>query len=147
MKYELVIGLEIHCELKTKSKIFCSCPTTFGAQENENVCEVCLGLPGTLPVLNETGWKMPCARAGAQLRDRAFQQTRPKELLLPRSSESISDFPYDLPLCLRGHLDITDDAGADKQVGITRIHIEEDAGNSSTRATRRCSTTTAAGCR
>lgn len=53
MKYDMVIGLEIHCELQTKTKIFCSCPTTFASPENENVCERCLGMPGTLPVINE----------------------------------------------------------------------------------------------
>jgi len=129
MKYELVIGLEIHCELKTKSKIFCSCPTTFGAQENENVCEVCLGLPGTLPVLNKTVVEY-AVRAGLALNCEIahFSKLDRKNYFYPDLPKAYQISQYDLPLCLRGHLDITDDAGADKQVGITRIHIEEDAG-------------------
>ncbi len=129
MEYEIVIGLEIHCELKTKSKIFCGCPTTFGAQENENVCEVCLGLPGTLPVLNQkvveyavkAGLALNCTIANYSKLDR-------KNYFYPDLPKAYQISQYDLPLCIGGYLKIADKDGNEKKVGITRIHIEEDAG-------------------
>lgn len=129
MKYEMVIGLEIHCELKTKSKIFCACPTTFGAQENENVCPVCLGLPGTLPVLNKKVVEY-AVKAGLALNCRIanYSKLDRKNYFYPDLPKAYQISQYDLPLCIGGYLDIPDKNGGEKKVGITRIHIEEDAG-------------------
>jgi aspartyl-tRNA(Asn)/glutamyl-tRNA(Gln) amidotransferase subunit B len=128
-RYETVIGLEIHCELKTKSKIFCSCPNEFGAEDNENVCPVCLGMPGTLPVLNEkvvefaakAGLALNCTIANHSKLDR-------KNYFYPDLPKAYQISQYDKPLCTEGYLDIEDDNGNQKRVRITRIHIEEDAG-------------------
>ena len=126
--YEVVIGLEIHVELKTKSKIFCSCPTDFGAAPNTQVCPVCLGLPGTLPVLNRqvveyavtAGLALDCEISRYSKSDR-------KNYMYPDLPKAYQISQYDLPLCEHGHLTI--DAGeGEKTIGITRIHIEEDAG-------------------
>ena len=129
MQYDIVIGLEIHCELKTKSKIFCSCSTEFGAEENENVCEVCLGLPGTLPVLNKTVVEY-AVRAGLALNCNIARYSKldRKNYFYPDLPKAYQISQYDLPLCEHGHLAITDEEGNEKKVGITRIHIEEDAG-------------------
>ena len=92
MKYEAVIGLEIHCELKTKTKIFCGCATGFGAEENRHVCPVCLGLPGVLPTIHPRGGEF-----GSQARPRAkctvnkYRKFGPKKLLLSRPSEKLAD--------------------------------------------------------
>lgn len=129
MSYEIVIGLEIHCELATKSKIFCGCPTTFGAAENENVCPVCMGLPGTLPVLNATVVEY-AVKAGLALNCRIN-----KESVMDRKNYFYPDLPkayqisqFHKPLCEFGFVSVKDEAGEDKKIGITRIHIEEDAG-------------------
>lgn len=127
--YETVIGLEIHCELATKTKIFCSCPTEFGAEENENVCPVCLGLPGSLPVLNEkvveyavkAGLALNCEIANYSKSDR-------KNYFYPDLPKAYQISQFDLPLCVGGYLMIEDEQGSPKKIGITRIHIEEDAG-------------------
>lgn len=126
--YETVIGLEIHVELKTESKIFCSCPTTFGAAPNTQVCPVCLGMPGTLPVLNEkvvdyavkAGLATNCEIAGYSKQDR-------KNYVYPDLPKAYQISQYDLPLCEHGWLNIATKSG-EKRIGITRIHIEEDAG-------------------
>ncbi len=126
--YEMVIGLEVHCELNTKTKIFCSCPTTFGAEPNTQVCPVCLGMPGTLPVLNEevvnsaikAGLATNCEISRFSKQDR-------KNYFYPDLPKAYQISQYDLPLCYEGHLDIETDDGS-KRIGITRIHIEEDAG-------------------
>lgn len=128
MKYETVIGLEIHAELATKTKIFCSCENAFGGEPNTRVCPVCSGMPGTLPVLNKrvvdyaikAGLAMNCeiTKYGKQDRKNYFYPDLPK-------AYQISQF--DLPLCQHGHIDINVD-GETKRIGITRIHIEEDAG-------------------
>ncbi len=126
--YEMVIGLEVHVELKTKTKIFCSCPTTFGAAPNTQTCPVCLGLPGTLPVLNEqvvdyavkAGLATNCTIARFSKQDR-------KNYFYPDLPKAYQISQYDLPLCEHGWLDIETGDGA-KRIGITRIHIEEDAG-------------------
>lgn len=127
-KYEAVIGLEVHSELKTQTKIFCSCPTEFGGEENTHVCPVCLGLPGTLPVLNEkaleyavrAGLAVNCDIAGFSKFDR-------KNYFYPDLTKAYQISQYDLPICKEGYLDITVD-GINKRIGITRIHLEEDAG-------------------
>lgn len=126
--YEMVIGLEVHVELKTETKIFCSCPTTFGAAPNTQTCPVCLGLPGTLPVLNgkvvdyavKAGLATNCTIARYSKQDR-------KNYFYPDLPKAYQISQYDLPLCEHGWLDIETSEGA-KRIGITRIHIEEDAG-------------------
>lgn len=126
--YEMVIGLEVHVELKTKTKIFCGCPTDFGAAPNTQCCPVCMGHPGTLPVLNEkvvayavkAGIATNCEIAYFSKQDR-------KNYFYPDLPKAYQISQYDLPLCTGGHLMIETPAGP-KRIGITRIHIEEDAG-------------------
>ncbi|MBQ8210722.1 MAG: Asp-tRNA(Asn)/Glu-tRNA(Gln) amidotransferase subunit GatB [Clostridia bacterium] len=124
----MVIGLEVHCELGTKTKIFCGCPTTFGAQPNTQCCPVCMGMPGTLPVLNEqvveyaikAGMATNCTIARCSKQDR-------KNYFYPDLPKAYQISQYDLPLCENGWLEIESENGT-KKIGITRIHIEEDAG-------------------
>ncbi len=129
--YEMVIGLEVHIELKTKTKIFCSCPTDFGAEPNNQCCPVCMGYPGTLPVLNrqvaefavKAGLATNCTIARYSKQDR-------KNYFYPDLPKAYQISQFDLPLCEHGWLEIesdTDPSGL-KKIGITRIHIEEDAG-------------------
>ena len=126
--YEMVIGLEVHVELKTTTKIFCSCPTTFGAAPNTQCCPVCMGFPGTLPVLNKkvveyavkAGLATNCKIANYSKEDR-------KNYFYPDLPKAYQISQYDLPLCEHGWLDIETEEGS-KRIGITRIHIEEDAG-------------------
>lgn len=126
--YEMVIGLEVHVELKTKTKIFCACPTTFGAAPNTQCCPVCMGFPGTLPVLNRqvvhyavlAGLATGCTIARYSKQDR-------KNYFYPDLPKAYQISQYDLPLCVGGHLMVETEAG-EKRIGITRIHIEEDAG-------------------
>ncbi len=128
--YEVVIGLEVHAELNTKSKIFCTCKNQFGGEVNANCCPICSGMPGTLPVLNEEvvnsaikmGHALNCTihRVCKQDRKHYFYPDLPK-------AYQISQF--DVPLCEGGWLEVMlDDAGTTKRIGVTRIHIEEDAG-------------------
>lgn len=127
-QYEVVIGLEVHVELKTKTKIFCSCPTTFGGEPNTHVCPVCLGLPGTLPVLNEkvleyavkTGLALNCHIAEYSKFDR-------KNYFYPDMTKAFQTSQFDLPIAEQGYIDI-EAGGETKRIGITRIHMEEDAG-------------------
>ena len=130
MTWEAVIGIETHVELRTESKMFCGCPVGFGAEPNTNVCPVCLGLPGALPVPNEKAieWTM---RLGLALDCDITEHS-----LFHRKNYFYADMPknyqisqFDLPLCADGHLDVTTDAG-DRRVGITRVHLEEDTGKS-----------------
>lgn len=126
--YEMVIGLEVHVELKTDTKIFCRCKTTFGAEPNTQCCPVCMGMPGTLPVLNKkvvdyavkAGLATNCTIAQNSKQDR-------KNYFYPDLPKAYQISQYDLPLCEHGHIDINV-SGAEKRIGITRIHIEEDAG-------------------
>jgi aspartyl-tRNA(Asn)/glutamyl-tRNA(Gln) amidotransferase subunit B len=128
MNYEAVIGLEIHAELLTSSKIFCSCATTFGAPPNTQVCEVCLGMPGSLPVLNrralEFALKMALATGCRINPESVFAR---KNYFYPDLPKGYQISQYEQPLAEHGHLDIRVNGGV-KRIGITRIHMEEDAG-------------------
>ena len=128
MLLETVIGLEIHAELKTNTKIFCSCSTEFGAKPNENTCPICLGIPGTLPVLNEevvnlalkAGRAVNCTINNYNKMDR-------KNYFYPDLTKNYQTSQYDLPMCVNGMVNFTYE-GKEVSVRISRIHIEEDAG-------------------
>jgi aspartyl-tRNA(Asn)/glutamyl-tRNA(Gln) amidotransferase subunit B len=128
MKYEAVIGLEVHTELQTTTKIFCGCKTSFGAEPNTNVCSVCLGLPGVLPVLNKRVLEF-AVRAGLALNCEIsrFSKFDRKNYYYPDLPKNFQTSQFDLPICERGHLDIEVN-GEKKQIRITRAHMEEDAG-------------------
>ena len=128
MNYESVIGLEVHAQLLTESKVFCGCSTSFGRNPNENACPVCAGFPGVLPVLNKkvvefaikAGLATHCdiVRSSVLARKNYFYPDLPKGYQISQ---------YELPICVSGHIDVDMD-GTVKQVRLTRIHIEEDAG-------------------
>ena len=126
--YEIVIGLEVHCELSTKTKIFCSCPTEFGGEPNTHCCPICMAMPGTLPVLNEkvveyavkAGLATNCKIARNSKNDR-------KNYFYPDLPKSYQISQFDMPLCYEGAITIETEEG-EKEIRITRIHIEEDAG-------------------
>ncbi|MBD2742163.1 Asp-tRNA(Asn)/Glu-tRNA(Gln) amidotransferase subunit GatB [Coleofasciculus sp. FACHB-1120] len=132
-QYEAVIGLETHCQLSTETKIFCNCSTEFGATPNQNVCPVCMGMPGVLPVLNQkvleyavkAGLALNCAIAPDSKFDR-------KQYFYPDLPKNYQVSQYDLPIAEHGWLEIelTDADGNPirKKIGITRLHMEEDAG-------------------
>ena len=126
-KYEHVIGLEVHVQLLTKTKIFCGCSTRFGDPPNTNVCPVCLGLPGTLPVLNKRAVEM-AMRASLALNCTVHERSRfaRKNYFYPDLPKGYQISQYELPLATGGFLDI-EVAGARKRIGITRLHLEEDA--------------------
>ncbi len=128
-KYEVTIGLEVHAQLNTKSKIFCGCNTAFGAQPNTQVCPVCLGLPGVLPVLNqEVLKKAVLAGLATNSRINRFSKFDRKQYFYPDLPKAYQISQYEQPICLDGELQIIDDEGKPKRIGITRIHMEEDAG-------------------
>lgn len=126
--YEMVIGLEVHVELKTRTKIFCGCKTAFDAKPNTQCCPVCMGLPGALPVLNRSVVLL-AARAGLATNCQIANDSRQdrKNYFYPDLPKAYQISQYDRPLCARGYLDIKADRGP-RRIGITRIHIEEDAG-------------------
>lgn len=128
MTLEIVIGLEIHAELKTASKVFCGCPNQFGAEPNTQTCPVCLGMPGTLPVLNRQAVAF-AAKAGLAMNCTisAFSKMDRKNYFYPDMSKAYQISQYDLPFCRDGYVDIVV-AGETKRIGIERIHLEEDAG-------------------
>ncbi|MEK6617883.1 MAG: Asp-tRNA(Asn)/Glu-tRNA(Gln) amidotransferase subunit GatB, partial [Nitrospirota bacterium] len=128
MDYESVIGLEVHVQLATKSKLFCGCPAAFGALPNSQTCPVCLGLPGVLPVLNQRAfeWGIKVALAfDCELAD--TMKFDRKQYYYPDLPKNYQISQYDQPLSRAGHLDITVESHA-KRIGITRVHMEEDAG-------------------
>ena len=127
--YELIVGLEVHAELSTKTKIFCSCGAEFGAEPNTHICPVCMALPGALPVLNEkvveyavkAGLATNCEIEKNSKNDR-------KNYFYPDLPKSYQISQFDKPLCNHGYIEIEDDNGNLKKIRILRIHIEEDAG-------------------
>ncbi len=130
MEYEVIIGLEIHCELKTASKMFCGCDASFGGEPNSKTCPICLGLPGVLPVINrkavefgiKTGLALECDIAPSSIfhRKNYFYPDMPKDYQISQ---------FDLPLAVGGHLDVELEDRVTR-VGITRVHLEEDTGKS-----------------
>lgn len=129
-EYEIVVGLEVHAELNTQSKIFCSCKNQFGGEVNANCCPVCTGMPGTLPTLNQEvvnsaikmGHALNCTIHNVCKQDR-------KNYFYPDLPKAYQISQFDVPLCENGYLEVMlDDTGATKRIGVTRIHIEEDAG-------------------
>ena len=126
--YEVVIGLEVHAELSTKTKIFCSCPTSFGANPNTHVCPICMAMPGTLPALNEKVVEY-AVRAGLATECTISQDSKNdrKNYFYPDLPKAYQISQYDKPLCEHGKIEIEPSTGR-KAIGITRIHIEEDAG-------------------
>jgi aspartyl-tRNA(Asn)/glutamyl-tRNA(Gln) amidotransferase subunit B len=128
-QYETVIGLEVHVELKTRSKAFCDSTTEFGGDPNTHVCPVCLGLPGTLPVINKTVVEY-AIRAGLALNCNIaeFSKFDRKNYYYPDMPKNYQISQYDIPIALEGHLNIELDGGGSKRIGITRLHMEEDAG-------------------
>ena len=126
--YEVIIGLEVHAELKTNTKMYCNCSTEFGADPNTHCCPICTGMPGVLPVLNKRVVEF-ATKAGLATNceiSRFSKQDR-KNYFYPDLPKAYQTSQYDLPLCIGGHLDINVN-GEQKRIGITRIHIEEDAG-------------------
>jgi aspartyl-tRNA(Asn)/glutamyl-tRNA(Gln) amidotransferase subunit B len=126
--YETVIGIETHCELATATKMFCACPTAFGAGPNTQVCPVCLGEPGSLPVVNGRAVEF-AARIGLALNCRIAERSQfhRKNYFYPDMPKNYQISQYDEPLCTGGHLDVEVD-GELRRIGITRVHLEEDTG-------------------
>ncbi len=128
MEFETVIGLEVHAQLLTDSKIFCGCSTTFGAAPNTHTCPVCLGMPGVLPVLNRTvveyTIRLALATHCSIARTSRFAR---KNYFYPDLPKGYQISQYELPVAEHGWIDIEVN-GESKRIGITRIHLEEDAG-------------------
>jgi len=130
-KYEPVIGLEVHVQLGTNTKIFCGCPTGFGAPPNTNVCPVCLGLPGALPVLSRKAVELAIkASIALDCTIRPLSRFARKNYFYPDSPKGYQISMYDEPLAEHGFADIETAARGPRRIGITRIHMEDDAGKS-----------------
>jgi len=128
LKYEPVIGLEIHSELKTATKIFCGCATTFGAEQNTHTCPVCLGLPGVLPTINRRVVEFAIkAGLATNCKINKYSKFDRKNYYYPDLPKNWQTSQYDLPIAYEGHVEIEVD-GERKTVRLTRIHMEEDAG-------------------
>ncbi len=131
MKYEPIIGLEVHAQLSTGSKIFCRCGTTFGALQNSQVCPICLGMPGVLPVLNRKAVELAIKIGLAtNCRIAAHSIFARKNYFYPDLPKGYQISQYEEPLCENGWLEIELEDGSLKRIGLTRIHLEEDAGKS-----------------
>ncbi|NLX19082.1 MAG: Asp-tRNA(Asn)/Glu-tRNA(Gln) amidotransferase GatCAB subunit B, partial [Desulfobulbus sp.] len=128
MEFETVIGLEVHAQVKTRSKIFCSCSTQFGAPPNTQTCPVCLGMPGSLPVLNrqvvESALRLGLATDSSFNRENRFAR---KNYFYPDLPKAYQISQFELPICEHGALEIEVEGQSPKRIGITRIHMEEDA--------------------
>jgi len=128
MRYEAIIGLEVHAQMMTETKIFCGCLTKFGSEPNTQTCPVCIGMPGVLPVLNKkalefavkTGFAMNCTIS-------PYSRFARKNYFYPDLPKGYQISQYELPICEHGYIEIVVD-GTIKKIGITRIHMEEDAG-------------------
>src|SRR5580765_6895424 len=129
-RYETVIGLEVHVQLATATKIFCGCPTSFGAPPNTNVCPVCLGLPGALPVLSREAVELAIKGALAlNCQVRGHSRFARKNYFYPDLPKGYQISQYDQPVAEHGFVDIVVD-GQKKRIGVTRVHMEDDAGKS-----------------
>src|SRR3981189_1409782 len=129
-KYEAVIGLEVHVQLATRTKIFCGCATSFGAPPNTNVCPVCLGLPGALPVLSKRAVELAMKAALAlNCKINPISRFARKNYFYPDSPKGYQISQYGQPLAEHGFVDILVD-GVAKRIGVTRVHMEDDAGKS-----------------
>ena len=127
-EYEAVIGLEVHVHLRTESKLFCSCPNSFGDAPNTNVCEVCAGMPGVLPVVNRRAIEYACRMAMAvNAKINQNSQFARKNYFYPDMPKDYQISQFERPLCEHGYLDISVN-GQNRRIGITRIHMEDDAG-------------------
>ena len=128
MKYEVVIGLEVHAQMLTDTKIFCGCSTKFGSEPNTQTCPVCIGMPGVLPVLNKKAlWFAIKTGLATDCRISSFSRFARKNYFYPDLPKGYQISQYELPVCEHGYIGIIVDGNV-KKIGITRIHMEEDAG-------------------
>ena len=127
-EYEVVIGLEVHVQLATESKLFCSCSTEFGAEPNSHVCPVCMGLPGAIGVLNKRVLKYAMmAGLAVNCKINTYNKFDRKNYFYPDMPKAYQISQFDLPICKNGYIEIDKENGS-KKIGIARIHMEEDAG-------------------